>query len=361
MRIETIIAMIAIIVIFPVISLAEIQEQQRIGQERVSVISSYRECKVDLDCKDLYCPQVVGMDTPRCKEYRCVCGPNPKIDVTKINYTLIDRCLRIRAEIRERIKAGNISEAEMLQIRERYRECLPQVEITSENITNKIREIEKKYIEEKRNITASFVEAIKEINEMKIDLVLNKELTGKELSEKIREINEKRKEIVKDYVEKIHELNLARREELKEAVDEIRIHRKVEVNGVLVNVSRIVIKVNDKEVEIKPGDNVTISVEGVMAKSKINIKVKNETIIDEETNKTINVTPERVRERIRERVKEMILERKGNMIVYSVSSEKPGRILGLIPVNVEINYEISAEDGKEISIKKPWWSFLVIG
>lgn len=325
-------------------------------------IAEKRVCKVDEDCLNIICPQAIGIDTPRCIRNKCVCGPNPKINISEINETLILKCLRIRNEIREKIKASNISEQEMIQIRERYRECLPQpTPIKEEVIGLKVREIVKRYAEEKRNLTESFVESIKELNELKIDLILSGNLTGKELAEKIKEINEKIKEIVKEYVEKLHELNLARREELKEVIEEIKVGRKVEIDRAFVNVSRIVIKVNDKEIEIKPGDNVTIIVEGVVAKSVIPLRIRNNTIIDEETNKTINITPERIRERVRERIREMTLERKGSLIVYNVKAEKTGRILGLIPVNIQVNYEISAEDGKEISVRRPWWNFLVFG
>ena len=164
--------------------------------------------------------------------------------------------------------------------------------------------------------------------------------------------------MVKDFVEKIHEINMERMEEIKEVV--VGKHVKWG-NETLFNVTRIVVTVNGKNITIEPGDNVTISVEGVVVKSLIQLRVKNNTIEDAETNETINETPEVIKTRIREQVKEMKLERKQGIPAYVVSAVKQGRLLGIIPVNINVNYEIAATNGTMLTINRPWWSFLVIG
>jgi len=174
----------------------------------------------------------------------------------------------------------------------------------------------------------------------------------------IKEYNEKRKELVKEFVQRIHEINMERMEEIKEVV--VARHVKWE-NETLFNVTRIVVTVNGKNITIEPGDNVTISVEGVVVKSIIPLKVKNNTIEDADTNQTIRETPDRIKARIREQIREMKLERKENKPVYIVAAAKQGRLLGIIPVNVSVNYEISATDGSTITVNRPWWSFLVLG
>ncbi|MEM5831072.1 MAG: hypothetical protein QXO40_02625 [Candidatus Aenigmatarchaeota archaeon] len=381
-KLSIIVAVLLIFLVFSVVLITNAEERERIRKiieinEIKEIAKEIRkECKIDADCIDIFCPQAIGIDTPRCIENRCICGPNPALNLTKINETTIGLCIKLRLELREKIKeiiekikSNNLTKEEIEnlneevnKIRERYKECLPQpMPIKEEVIGAKVRQIVQKYSQEKRNLTESFVESIKNLNEIKIDLILSGNLSGKELAEKIKEINEERKKIVKDYVEKLHELNLARKEELKEVIKQVKIEKNVKVEKEIINVSRVIVKVNNKEIEIRPGDNVTIIVEGVIVKSKVPIRYENESIKDDETNKTINVTPEKIRERIRERIREMLLERKGNLIIYNVNAEKSGRILGIFPVNFEVRYEISAEDGREISIKKPWWSFLVIG
>jgi len=327
----------------------------------VSSISTEKSCTSDSDCLGIVCPMAIGMDTPQCYQGKCICGPNPALNLT-LNKTKIEECLRIREQIKAKIREGNYSKEEIEKLREKYKECWPQPQpIPPEKIVNrtKIQEIIKKYREEKGNLTQAFVESIKELNEMKTDLVLTSGLTGKELSDKIKEINDQRKEIVKDYVDKIKEINLARNQELKEVIQEIEIGKNVSVDKEKVNITKIVVTVNGQEVEIKPGDNVTISVEGVMVRSKVPLKWIKGKLEDAETNATLNVTPNQIK--VRERVREMVLTRKGNNLVYLVNAEKSGRILGLIPVNVQVNYEISAENGKEISVTRPWWAFLVFG
>jgi len=368
MKIETLILLSVILLAIPVVFAQkgmttvqiEIPEEKPPVPPMISPAITEKSCISDSDCLGIICPMVIGMDTPRCYQGKCVCGPNPKLNLTQLNETKIGECLRIREEIIAKIREGNYTKEEIEKLREEYKECLPQPQpIPPEYSKEEIEEIAKKYREEKRNLTQAFVESVKELNEMKAELVLTSNLTGKELADKIKEINDQRKELVRDYVEKIKEINLARNEELKEAIQEIEIGRNVSIEKEKVNVTRIVVTVNGKEIEIEPGDNVTITVEGTVAKSKVPLKWREGKLEDAETNATLNVTPDQIR--VRERVREMVLARKGNNLVYLVNAEKTGRILGLIPVNLQVNYEISAENGKEISVTRPWWAFLVFG
>ncbi|MEM5815863.1 MAG: hypothetical protein QXL14_02330 [Candidatus Aenigmatarchaeota archaeon] len=329
--------------------------------EEVITNKTERECIVDAECKNIFCPQVVGMDTPRCISGICRCGPNPELNISELNYTIINKCLEYRERIRNIIRWKNITEEpveEIEKLKIAYRECiggpLPTKMVEIQDIINK-------YESEKRNLTIATVEAIKSLNEMKVELILTSNLTGKELSDKIREINEERKKIIRNYIESIHELNMAKREELREIIEEIKVGKEIETDGIKVNVSRVVISVDGKEIEIKPGDNVTINVEGFVVRTRLNLRIRENRIEDTETNKTLNITPEKIRERVRERIRETVLERRGNLLVYSVDAEKSGRILGIVPVNVNLRYEISAENGETISVARPWWSFLVFG
>jgi len=336
------------------------------GEEKIQLKIAWREietkrrCKVDLDCiTSIICPMAIGMDTPMCVNEICICGPGrtPKYP---INETKIATCWEIRSKIRE--IAESIKEEknetmvqekirELTRLKEEYKDCFPQPVSTVPMIAIESRIKKAQAVDE-------FLEEMKNLKEEMLNNITSQNLTGKELAQVIKEYNEKRKELVKEFVQRIHEINLERMEEIKEVV--VARHVKCE-NETLFNITRITVTVNGKSVTIEPGDNVTISVEGVVVKSKIPLRVRNNSIEDAETNQTIRETPERVRAKIREQIREMKLERKGNNPIYLVAATKQGRLLGIIPVSVSVNYEISATDGSTITVNKPWWSFLVLG
>jgi antitoxin (DNA-binding transcriptional repressor) of toxin-antitoxin stability system/gas vesicle protein len=322
-------------------------------------MKNLRNCKVDSDCTTIICPMVIGRDTPMCVGGVCICGPgrNPKYT---INETRIAICSEIREKIRNMVELMKeeknetmIQERlkELVRLRDEYKDCFPRplnpVPIIA--IESKIK---------KAQAVDEFLDEMKNLREEMLNNITSQNLTGKELAQVIKEYNEKRKELVKEFVQRIHEINMERMKEIKEVV--VARHVKWE-NETLLNVTRIVVTVNGKNITIEPGDNITISVEGVVVKSIVPLRVRNNTIEDAETNQTIRETPDRIKARIREQIREMKLERKENKPVYIVAATKQGKLLGIIPVNVSINYEISATDGSTITVNRPWWSFLVLG
>jgi antitoxin (DNA-binding transcriptional repressor) of toxin-antitoxin stability system len=381
-------ALIITTLVLPVIAIAQMQQEEVSGTQKTVVLSTsispseengtdeaimlrerekiawmemknLRNCKVDSDCITVICPMVIGRDTPMCIGGVCICGPgrNPKYT---INETKIAICSEIREKIRKMVELMKeeknetmIQERlrELVRLRDEYKDCFPRpvnpVPIIA--IESKIK---------KAQAVDEFQDEMKNLREEMLNNITSQNLTGKELAQVIKEYNEKRKELVKEFVQRIHEINMERMEEIKEVV--VARHVKWE-NETLFNVTRIVVTVNGKNITIEPGDNVTISVEGVVVKSIIPLKVKNNTIEDADTNQTIRETPDRIRARIREQIREMKLERKENKPVYIVAAAKQGRLLGIIPVNVSVNYEISATDGSTIKVNRPWWSFLVLG
>jgi antitoxin (DNA-binding transcriptional repressor) of toxin-antitoxin stability system len=318
-----------------------------------------KNCSRDEDCLHIFCPAVIGGDTPMCVEGRCVCGPG-RFPKYPINATKITICREVREKMKEFVEKmkeeKNQSRMEellnqLVELRERNKECFPRPArivpfIALESAVKKAQAVDE------------FLEGMKNLREELLNNITSQNLTGRELAQVIKEYNEKRKELVKEFVQRIHEINMERMEEIKEVV--VARHVKWE-NETLFNVTRVTVTVNGKNITIEPGDNVTISVEGVVVKSIIPLKVKNNTIEDADTNQTIRETPDRIKARIREQIREMKLERKENKPVYIVAAAKQGRLLGIIPVNVSVNYEISAIDGSTIKVNRPWWSFLVLG
>ncbi|MFZ8830349.1 MAG: hypothetical protein ACO2OO_02795 [Candidatus Aenigmatarchaeota archaeon] len=327
-------------------------------QELIKKEERFKRCESDLDCLGIVCPAVIGLDTPMCVNEKCICGPGKAVKYP-INESKIASCLKIREKMKEIVEGvreeKNMTIAqeklnELAKLKEEFKDCFPQpmpvAPIAIEAAVKKMETVEE------------FREKMKELKEEMINNITTQNLTGEKLAEIVKEYNEKRKELVKEFVEKIREINMERMEEIKEVV--VGKHVKWE-NETLFNVTRIVVTVNGKNIIIEPGDNVTISVGGVVVKSIITLKVKNNTIEDGETNQTINETPEMVKTRIKEQVREIILERKQGIPAYTVAAEKSGRFLGIIPVNIKVNYEIAATNGTTLTINRPWWSFLVFG
>lgn len=59
-----------------------------------------------------------------------------------------------------------------------------------------------------------------------------------------------------------------------------------------------------------------------------------------------------------ESIKKIELKEESQKPVYSVKGTKQARILFIFPVRLEVETKVSAETGRVVSVKKPWWSFL---
>ena len=262
-------------------------------------IGALRNCKVDADCISTICPMVIGRDTPMCVEGVCICGPGrtPKYP---INESKIQACMKIRERIKKIVELmkekENVTNREVLikelsRLKEENKDCFPQ----PQPVVVPIIAIESKI--KKAEALDEFLVEMRNLKEETINIITSQNLTGKELAEVVKEYNEKRRELVREFVEKIHEINMERMEEIKEVV----VARKVKWEDVtLANVTKVTITVNDKNITIEPGDTVKINVEGIVVKSTIPLRVRNNILEDAETNQTIKETPERVRAKIRE-------------------------------------------------------------
>jgi hypothetical protein len=303
-------------------------------------------------------------------EYFRECAPKPSlvakvpqvspVPISPVVEEKLKVCIDAMDKIREmeekakELKEGKIvineeMVKEALRLREQYKECFTLSPVPAIAIKAAIEKVE---------AVDKFREEMKQLKEAMLNEITTQNLTAKELAEVIKKYNEERKELVKTFVEKIHEINMERMEEIKEVV--VGKHVKWE-NESLVNVTKVTITVNGKSITIEPGDSVTINIEGVVVKSLIPIKVKNNTIEYAETNQTIKETPDKIKERIKDVIKEIKLLKKLDIPVYSVAAVKPGRLLGIIPISMNVNYEIAATNGELIATNKPWWSFLIFG
>ncbi len=135
---------------------------------------------------------------------------------------------------------------------------------------------------------------------------------------------------------------------------------KSEVNGATIMVgSRMRIRVEQNAVVLEEGS--------VQVVSRVRLKLgPGGKLISAESNAPIEVEPERAVQLVQERVRAKVVKKvelvdNGNGPVYVVEAEKPGKLLGIIPVDLTVTVEVNAESGQLVGGRAPWWSFLVFG
>lgn len=139
-----------------------------------------------------------------------------------------------------------------------------------------------------------------------------------------------------------------------------------------------------KEVKVKSenGKELEIEVEGIKAKSKINLsseydEVENKTSLRAELsngkNSSIKIMPSTASQRAIERLQLKVCnpdegcqielkevgEKNQTRATYEVKAKKEGKFLGLFKTKIDVEAQVDAETGEIIRTKKAWWSFLV--
>jgi|GEM_PF-1625539 len=116
----------------------------------------------------------------------------------------------------------------------------------------------------------------------------------------------------------------------------------------------------DKESKV-----VKIESEGVRAITSETLKVEEKTL-KIETSKgdvQVNVLPSVATQvmisKFPQEIKEVELKVVNEKPVYEIEGKKVGKLLWIFPVEISVQAQIDALEGKVIKIKKPWWSFLI--
>jgi len=112
-------------------------------------------------------------------------------------------------------------------------------------------------------------------------------------------------------------------------------------------------KISESRISIKEGAYSAISPSTfVVENSKIYMKIS-------EGNKEIKILPKEASSKAAAATKINTIELKeeSQQPTYSVIGTKQVKLFYLIPVSMNIETKVSAESGKVISVKKPWWSF----
>ena len=123
---------------------------------------------------------------------------------------------------------------------------------------------------------------------------------------------------------------------------------------------------NKKEVEINVDDTTktsTITVGGKTAVTNGKIEIKESKLFLETGNSLteIAISPEDAYAKATSpaTVKAIELKDEANSAVYTLTETKPVKVLYLFPVKLQTETKIGAKKGEIISVKKPWWNFLV--
>lgn len=125
----------------------------------------------------------------------------------------------------------------------------------------------------------------------------------------------------------------------------------------------------DKNVNIYEyveGNKGLLEVNGVSANYEGKLKIEDSRLIMEVSSKEkkpINVMPDDVVSISKNAGVDSLtvttLKEVSGTPIYEAKGIRKGNLLFIIPVTIEIECEINAENGKIISVKQPWWSFLV--
>lgn len=138
-----------------------------------------------------------------------------------------------------------------------------------------------------------------------------------------------------------------------------------------------------KEVKVKTenGKEIEIEVEGIKAKSKINLsseydEVENKTSLKAELsngkNSSIKIMPSTASQRAIERLQLKVCnpeegcqielkevgEKNQTKATYEIKAKKEGKFLGLFKTKIDVEAQVDAETGEIIKTKKAWWAFL---
>jgi uncharacterized membrane protein YkoI len=181
-----------------------------------------------------------------------------------------------------------------------------------------------------------------------------------DVDEQIENLKKLRSEIDRLIEELIKSKDEIRAEEVRGLVEVIEVRPgEVQMDKVVVKTvdKRVVARVNDKDVEIKPMETqVVIHDENLIIKAP-ELIIENEVL--RTANAEINLMPSTIIERIKIEPEDIELREENNKAVYRIRIHERRKLFGLIPLTVENTLTVDAEN-TEVDITKeerPWWAF----
>jgi hypothetical protein len=214
------------------------------------------------------------------------------------------------------------------------------------------------YIDIEGKITVRVPKSLLEIEKIYIEKVKKAEeaLAEDELMGELAKIEEEKKRLIETFAKKMGELELRKVTIIKK----LKISKSdVYLDEAKVPARPVEIDVEGREIRIEPSpEGLTLVEGGVKARGDVELEYENKTLIAAKSRKAIRLLPSQVKGKVAGRLKEIEIQDK-EIPKYIAKVEEKGKLLWFIPVKVKMDYEINAETGKVVKVKKPWWSFLV--
>lgn len=176
-----------------------------------------------------------------------------------------------------------------------------------------------------------------------------------ELQTELAKIESEKKKLIEEYAQRLQELDARQSTIIKKL--EIK-GGKIILDDITSKSNKVKVNVVNKSVEIEPTSSGAVIIHGdIKAVGDVPLEYVDGALISSKSGKEIKILPSQIKEKVKGKVKEIKINDEGAP-KYTTETESKGKILGFIPTKITKTYEISAESGKIISEKKPWWSFV---
>jgi hypothetical protein len=223
-----------------------------------------------------------------------------------------------------------------------------KIECTAPEITKETTE---------KNIVDYYKRKIEEINK-------ENETSSEEEKEKIEEKKAAVKEVSINLLIKVaKEKGEIEIENIKGMANEINLElNKIIIDNKTFSLNNISLKVEDK-IKVKiSNDSLEIEHDNIKVKTNEKVKIKDNSLWIKE--KKINLLPQEAISKAKiDRINDIKLETLTNenkdSIIYNIEGKQEGKLLFIIPVEIDKSVYINAETGEIIKERKPFWSFLV--
>ena len=126
--------------------------------------------------------------------------------------------------------------------------------------------------------------------------------------------------------------------------------------------ARTQITLDKQNISLKENaENVILNSNGMVATTSLPIELDITGVYVKigDTRKKINILPDMLPKTAK--IKQIELKSIEQEPVYAIKATKESKILGLIPISMDIEIEVNANNGKREITKKPWWSVLCSG
>lgn len=116
--------------------------------------------------------------------------------------------------------------------------------------------------------------------------------------------------------------------------------------------------------EPKPENQEPIVPEAIISKEQEDVNSDNDESGAEtegDIQKNININLQKALNNINLEMSDINVRPTNDESVYIIDKKEDVKFLGFIPIKINLEIKVDTDDGQVLSVKKPWWSFLVSG